>query len=320
MVGLLIAVFTLLSFFLAFILYSILWGRDSQLEKYFDKAKSELTDLGYIPKTVGVKHTSVIVDSGTYISPIRTFIKKAMSWIFGKGKGSVIWVFNKPTEADQKAFLIQQAVAINFRNISLLDADLIETMINYYAFKFAQQKKGINEEIVYTLRRDFENTKFRKWLPFFDDVQSSISVVVNPPPEEKPIVFNVLLPMIRAKNLELILSRAAILKIEQNKSFFMQLTEKIYNKECGILFVGELPTEAYFKMILEHKNKFSYFILAARGTLIDRLTNLCNKIMKRCKSELNSDLDFTTINGKWDFGDHKVDCRWAICFPSAINK
>jgi len=195
--------------------------------------------------------------AGTYISPIRTFIKKAISWILGKGKGSVIWVFNKPTEADQKAFLIQQAVAINFRNISLLDADLIETMINYYAFKFAQQEKGINEEIVYILRRDFENTKFRKWLPFFDDVQSSISVVVNPPPEEKPIVFNVLLPMIRAKNLELILSRAAIFEIEQKKSFFMQLTEKIYNRECGILFVGDLSTKEYFKMILEHSNKFS---------------------------------------------------------------
>lgn len=314
MLGIIIAICTLASFILGFLVYLLLWGRDTKLEKYFYKAKDELINLKYLPELEEVKRTIIIVDSGAGISPVRTFLKKIWATITGKHIGSVIFVFNKHTEEEQKAYLIQQAIGVNFRSIELLDADFIETMINYYSYKFATQQK-IEQNVSYILRRDFENTKFRDWLPFLDDVKFSGSVVINPPPLEKPVMFNLLLPMVQEKSAELITNRAPILEKEQSKKTFMQLAESLYRRECGILFVGDLTTEDYFKMMVENKDRFSCFVVAARGSLIDKLENLRNKISERCKSQMNKQFELITVRGKWEFEDGKVDCRWIICIP-----
>jgi hypothetical protein len=256
MLGIIIAICTLASFILGFFVYLLLWGRDTRLEKYFYKAKDDLINLKYLPELEEVKRTIIIVDSGASISPIRTSLKKLWATVTGKHIGSVIFVFNKYTEDEQEAYLIQQAIGINFRNIELFDADFIETMINYYSYRFASQQKT-EQNVTYILRRDFENTKYRDWLPFLDDVKFSSSVVINPPPQEKPIMFNILLPMVQEKNCELTTSGATILEKEHFKRIFMQLAESIFKRECGVLFIGELTGEEYFKLMVDGKNRFS---------------------------------------------------------------
>lgn len=318
MLGIVITICTLASFILGFLVYLLLWGRDTRLEKYFYKAKNDLINLKYLPELEEVKRTIIIVDSGASISPIRTFLKKLWAKVTGKHIGSVIFVFNKYTEEEQKAYLIQQAIGINFRNIELFDADFIETMINYYSYRFASQQKT-EQNVSYILRRDFENTKYRDWLPFLDDVKFSSSVVINPPPLEKPIMFNLLLPMVQEKSAELKINKAPILEKEQFKKIFMQLAESLYRRECGILFVGDLTAEEYFKMIAEGEGEFTCFIIAARGSLIDKLENLRNKIAERCESQMKKKFEIITIRGKWEFEDRKVDCRWIICIAKQVE-
>jgi len=286
LIGLIIALIPVIG---AFLLHFIFWRDDIKSEKFYRDSYREIEKGGYfIDKKIS--KPIVIVDSGKRVSKIRTFMKKTFYSLFSSEKVQVICVFGMETDEERKKFMIQQAFTSEWELINVLDIDFIESAINYFSFLFASNNKSVDDKTRYLLRKDFESSPYRECIIKLDDKDFSESVVINPPPRKKPLLRELIMPMVLDQNDQL--KDKPVQKIEETKSVFMRICSNMYKTTCGVLFIGDMVSSEYLSLLSDNMSKFKRFLLCATGQNIPKLEYIFIKM----RYDLLSERQFTHVS------------------------
>jgi len=309
---------TLIAFLIGLGTAIIKWGQDDELEKYYrDTVVQTVTKPGYLPEALVEVPEDIIVDSGQKISPIRTYLKRKLAWIRGKEVPPVILVFGHYSEEERKAFLIEKAFASNVES-KLLDLDFIESLIHYLAYRCVYENEEVEENVRVIIRRYFEMSKFRDCLVRLDSLDFSEKVVLNPPPVERPLLTNVVLPMVREKEKSLLHTGAIIPELERWKSLFMDIVNCMCSGTCAVLFIGVRDDLAYVDMFENGIKDFVHVIISARGlyiTKMRRVIQACylSEPSKPKEERLLNYCESNDVTGLWEYPDEdKMPCHWVI--------
>lgn len=311
MLVLLSIVLPLVVIFVGFITFVILWGEDSALEKYYKKslntAKVEKEYLSKLGRTVPEE---IIVDSKQKFSPFRKFIKRLIARILRKEVPPTILVFGKNEEADQKAFIIQSAFK-SILSINILEIDFLESLICYYAYRYAENEKTIEDAVKIILRRQFEKSDYRWQLVSLDDLGLKQNIVLNPPLEPGTLLEILILPMIYQIEKHVTKEPTNIVINEKFKLLLMNLIEMLCGQKCAVLFVGCHYASTYFTGL---RNKFANFdgvIIAARGENILEANVVIHIFFNYCRQK-KIEISSTVLTSRWDAGAIQKDCVWHI--------
>lgn len=316
-IELIIAVGTLISFLLGFLIAIIKMGKSDDLEKYYKETVQVINRSGHLPKPIGEIPTEIIVDTRERLSPLRIFLKKKIAQLRGKRVPGVTLVFGEYSEEEQKAFIIEKAFASSLTS-QLLDVDFLESLIVYFAYKYAYQSDEIELGVRMVLRKGFEKSKYRDCVASLDSLEFSTSLILNPPPHEQPLLANLVLPMVREKEKELLQMKVDLSTMEKWKSFFMTLIHNLKSKKIAVILIGIRMLEEYLEILNEGLQEFDCLILSARGVYIKLMNHL---IKNRCDLESSwspeeqviTECERINIIGSWEFPEEKkVRCRWVI--------
>lgn len=284
----------------AFLLHFVFWRNDIEAEKFYKESYDDIEKGGYFLDKK-ISKPMVIVDSGKKISKIRVFFKKTFYRFFSKGKVQVICVFGMEKEEERKKFMIQQAFASEWETISVLDIDFIETAVNYFAFLYASDKKKIDDKTRYLLRKDFESSPYRECITKLDDTDFSESIVINPPPKKKPLLREIIMPMVLDQNNQF--KGKPVQKVEEAKLMFMRLCNCMHKTICGVLFIGNMLSSEYLSLLLENKDKYESFLLCAARHNIPKLEYIFIKLKKN--QLLERQFTSVSIIGKFFYKNKK---------------
>jgi hypothetical protein len=314
MVALIVGIITLFAFGVGFIIAMLSWNRDSRLETYYSKTATEIKEKFIYSSNIAKKiPKQIIVDSGTRVSPIRTCLRKTIAHLTNKTTSPVILVFGATTEDEQKAFLIQKAFVPACNN-KLLDLSFIESLIYYFAYKYGHEAGDVDEGVKNILRKYFEGAIYRKSVIKLESLEFDNRIVLNPPPEARALLTNLVLPMAEYLEEKLISENASLSKMEEYKSFFMEIIRKICDTDCALIFIGIKGVHEYINLINKNLGNFSLFILAARGSHI----GACSTIEKRtfAANWKNDSYKIFNIDGNWISPSDKqqIKCLWKIIF------
>lgn len=304
---------------IGFILVILFRGYDTKLENYYkETVLAELRKPGYLPKTMSeAVPEEIIVDSRRAYTPLRVFLKKIIARALGKEIPEVFVVFGVLSEVEQKAFLIQKAFSSGVTS-PLLDLDFIETLIYYLAHKYASANPLIEAGVVAKLRRDFETSNYRDCILKLDSLEYSEKIVLNPPPLKKPLLTNVVFPMVKEQEKKLLSGKREVAEIETWKYLFMRVITGFCAKTHAVLFVARRNIEEYANMILECLQDFDSIVISARGHFVEDLLNVIRLSVYTEKSMTPEECVFTScereeIDGVWEFPDEEIVlCRWII--------
>jgi len=259
----------------------------------------------------------VIIDTHRVYSPLRVFLKKQIAKLLGTETPEVFYVFGILSETEQKAFIIQKAFSSSLKS-PLLDLDFIESLIKYLAHKYASTTPQIEEKVKAVLRKHFENSNYRDRVLKLDSLEYSGEVVLNPPPLKKPLLSNVILPMVKEQEKKLIPFETQVAEIETWKYFFMRIVDNLCEKKCAVLFIGVLQDTEYATMIIEGLRDFGSLVVSGRGKYIVNMDNTFASCCQLEKTNPSEEPIFTSserkdIIGMWEFPDEEsVPCHWGI--------
>lgn len=295
MIVLIASLIAIVLFVLSAFLFILFWSEDSRLEKYYKLMAKDIGKTETISK-IGVPFkTDVIIDSGHNYSRLRTAIKKVISRIRGHEILDILLVFNK-NSTQQRAFLIFEAIKGTFFHIELLDADFIEDLAKYYAFRYASETKSVDKNVKFLLRKDFEKTSNRDCIAKLMDPKYSEKIVLNPPPKIKPLLEEIVLPIVTEWSEELKGMNATHAEKERFKFLFMESTKGLCHRTWGMLFIGELTTAEYLTLFDHNVHRFSKgMILAARGRYVPRLLELWDRICRISPKKWNVKFHVTDV-------------------------
>lgn len=318
MLELIVVVSTLIAFIIGLFSVLIFWGHDAELESYYKETVVKgISKPGYLPKSIVEIPEEIIVDSHRSHSPIRTYLKKQIAKLLGKEVPPVILVFENYSEEEQKAFLIEKAFSSSVES-TLLDLAFLETLVHYLAYKYASENSDIDQRVERVLRRYFEGSKYRDCILKLDSFDYSATIVLNPPPIKKPLLTNVVLPMVREKEKNLIALTARLPEIEEWKSVFMEIIDDLCSKKCGVLFVGIKTKVEYTEMLIEVIEDCSSLIVSARGSHIQDMTQVIGsccllEMSKPVEEQIITACERRDIQGTWEFPEEEtMNCRWVI--------
>jgi hypothetical protein len=265
----------ILPLMLAFLYCLKIWKDDARFEKYFKDSYKEMAIEGcFIIKKRSIP--VIIVGTEKIRSKIRVFLKKTISKLRTREEPLIIYIFGKEEEEEKKAYIIQQAFASEWRLIEILDVDFIESAINYFAYKFVANKKKIDDKTKYLIRKDYENSKYRECVAKLDDIDFSEQIVINPPPQKKPLLRELIMPMLLDQNGQ---SKSySFQKKEEIKSLFMKICDSMYAIKCGILFVGDKSAGEYLNLLLSSTTAPKCYLLCAIGANIIKLDYLFERM------------------------------------------
>lgn len=270
-IGEIVAVTALIGFLSLVLLRSLIWKDDAQLERYFNTTYDAILKEGYFLNKK-ISKPIVIIGTDKVTSKIRTFFKKNIKRLFTKETPQVILVFGKDREEEREAYIIQQAFALEWQLIDILDIEFIESAINYFSYKFGSEKRNVKRKTFYLLRKDYESSAYRECLTKLDDTDFSERIVINPPPRKKPLLRELVMPMVLDQNSHA--KEFSLQKKEELKSLFMKICDKMHRTKCGILFIGELNRGEYMELISHEERDFFCFLLCAVGLNIPKLNSL----------------------------------------------
>lgn len=296
----------------AFIILILEWGYDAKLESYYNKAlKRTLDECEFIPK-VKYLPRKIIVNSKRRVSLLRISIKKLIAKIFNR-KYFNVFIFDVNSEVEQKAYIIKQAIRCSL-TCELIDIEFLENLVYYYSHKFASTSGKVDYDVQSILRNNFEQSFYRDLINKLDDEVFSTKIVLNPPPIEKPILSNLIFPLITEKEKELNQQEkdSAFKEKEYFKSKFMNIIKSIGNNKCAIIFIGQALREEYLELFNEYLNKVDYFIFAARGVYIGRMFVIFDEIEKKLENMPTISFKSDAISGRWRFNNVEVDCAWIL--------
>ncbi len=267
-----------LAILFGFYLFSRNWKDNSKLEKRFSKFYKDLRlSQEFFPYENKKKLLVIIETEGKY-EKIRTFVKKAFFRIKGIKKLQVIYIFHKDTFEEKEATLIYRLIADEWNRIEILDMKFLEAMINYFAYKYAHDKRSINERVKLLLRKEFESCLFREYITKLDNPDYEDEVVINIPPKKKPLLQDIILPLALDQNKNI--GKMSFAEKESIKAKLMKIIIEVCRRECGILFIGNLPVMDYCNLLRSNFYKYRYFLLSARGKKTFVLENMFENFKK----------------------------------------
>jgi len=308
-----VGILTIIAFLFGFLSAIIKWGQDANLEKYYrDTVVKTVTKPAYLPEAIVEIPNEIIVDSREKFSPLRTYLKRRLAQILGKEVPPVILIFGQYSDEERKAFLIEKAFASSVES-RLLDLDFLESLIHYLAYKCVHESEEIEEEVRTIVRKYFENSKYRDCLVRLDSVDFSEKVVLNPPPVKRPLLTNVILPMVREKEKSLLQTNALIPEMEKWKSLFMNLVNSMCSEKCAVLFIGVRPDLEYVDMLENGLARGAHLIISARGPYIETMLRVIQVCWLSEPSKLAQSCERDDVFGLWEFPDEdKTACHWVI--------
>lgn len=319
MIEWIVGIFAVIAFLLGTFSAIIMWGQDNELEKYYrDTVVEAIIRPRYLPESIIEIPEEIIVDSGRKISPIRTYLKRKWAQIRFKEVPPVVLVFAKYSEEERKAFLIEKAFAASVES-RLLDLDFVESLIHYLAYRCVYESEEVEEKVRVIIRKYFEGSEYRDCLVRLDSLDFSSGIVLNPPPQKKPLLTNVVLPMVREKEKKLLQTGAIIPEMEKWKALFMNVIKCMCSEDCVVLFIGARDDLEYIDMFEEGLMDCSHVIVSARGrsyiTKMQRIIQICD-LSEKQKPENEWVLAYyksRKIFGLWEFPDEeKTSCHWII--------
>ena len=206
-----------------------------------------------------------------------------------------------------------------------LDVEFLEGLINYLAYKHAHISGKVEKRVMNILRDNFEKSKYRDTVINLDSKVFSEKAVLNPPPEQKPLLKSIVLPIVGEKEKEIRRSGMNLTEVEKYKSLFMQIINGLSSKECKILFIGHRRPLDYVNIINENIQEFNSIILSARGAFIAYMFFLFKDIIKILEGNWKCRIGNINIAGAWKFADgEEVNCSWILLmkkekFPEAFS-
>jgi len=322
MLAIMVSVIAIASFFVGLILFFVFWSEDSQLEKYYKQTVENMQVSSSFFKTNIPFKTDIIIDSGHKYSKIRVVVRKVITKLRGYGVLDTIIIFNDNSN-EQRALLILEAIKSALFNIELLDADFIEDLMKYHACRYASQSGNINKEVKFILRKKYEKTKYRDCINKLMDPNYSSQVVLNPPPEKRPLLEDLILPTVTSWGEALNDVEAAHAEKERFKSLFMDFSVGLSDKTWGILFIGLLSVDEYFSLFSSQIADFdSGVLLAARGSYIAKLLTLWERIKSNAQERWN--IIFSPIDVIYDSKVHSknrlLNCHLKFLVKEKIHK
>lgn len=300
----LIATILLITSFLAFIfgyyLFVRNWKTNSKLERGCSRFHKDLSSSGeYFIQSGGKKPLIIIETKGRYEN-IRTFIKKLIIRVKGGKSPQIIYVFYQDTLEDKEAYLIRELISNEWNQIKILDYVFLDTMINYFAYKFVHEKKNISAAVKHILRGKYETCALRECIIKLDDPDYEDKVVINLPPEKKPILHDIVLPLAIDQNRKA--EKKSFHAQEALKAKIMEIIYEIDKGNCAILFIGEFPVAEYCEMLKNFMYKYNFFLLCARGNQTFVLDNVLECFINDI---LDIKYDFSSFEGTYYFRGKK---------------
>lgn len=303
MIGL-IAAIILVASFLAYIfgyyLFLRNWKTNSKLERRCTRFHKELSLSGeYFIQRAGKKPLIIIETKGKYEN-IRTFIKKLIIRVKGGKSPQIIYVFHQDTLEEKQAYLIRELISNEWNQIKILDFAFLDAMINFFAYKYTHRKKDISETVKNILREKYETCAYRDCIIKLDDPDYEDEVVINLPPKKKPILHDIILPL--AIDLNKKAKRKSFHAKEALKTKLMEIIDKIYQGNCAILFIGDLPVREYCEMLRKSMHRYNFFLLAARGFQTFVLDNIFESFINNI---FDNRYHFSSFEGTYFFRGEK---------------
>ena len=142
------------------------WRDLSRMEKTYAKALKFAREFSQVVRpTLAGLPPEIIVET-TYKgervihSKVRSFFKKIMHKILGR-ECIRVTVFSEMDYPEQLAFMIKQVFEHRFSYENVLDASLRDTLVKYYAYKFAVMvgREVVDRKTLNILEREFQETK-----------------------------------------------------------------------------------------------------------------------------------------------------------------
>lgn len=298
----------LFGFLFGFIIRLFIRREESQIENSYKEIikKMEKSNLlGFIPYKI---EKSIIIQTEDNFSYWRRRLKEFYYKIRGKDI-EIITIFEKEP-LKQRIFIIKEAVKNAFLFSELLDTDLTDTLITYFSYKFSSEVLKSERKLIMELQKEFEKSSSRNLVIALENKDFSDRIVVNPPPEKKPILTEILLPMIIYKSKEIVEQNIGFVEKEKWKNLFSKFIKGIYQEKVGILYVGKFEKEWYYLLFKENFIKFSEgLIIASRGGYIEKHKEVENKIFENKDIKIRS----YKIFGKWIFEkEREVNTYWLL--------
>lgn len=258
-----ITILTLLSIGVGYYIFSRNWATNNRLEKRCSRFFKDLKSSGEYLISKAIRKPLFIVETQGRYERFRTAFKKLIIRIKGGEKPHVIYVFGKDTYEEKEAYLIHQIIAKDWNAIIILDKSFTETMIKYFAYKFANEKKDISDSVIHILQKEFEACSFRECVANLDNPEYEDYIVINPPPKKKSLLHDLIIPLVVDHNNKSV--KMSFQKKEAVKAELMRIINGICEKKYGILFIGDLSVSKYCDLLRACYNRYDCFLLSARG-------------------------------------------------------
>ncbi len=290
--------------------------RDGALERYYSKAlkNAKVECSGTTRGFVNIP-SKIIVNTGHRWSAIRLIYKRFVArYILRKNVPEVLII--KPMSPDeQKAFLIKKGFS-SIMAIRVFDRLFASSLINYETYKFViEEKMGEGIEII--VGTEFEEGSYREEIANLDSSEHGEMVVINPKPQEKPPLRDLILPIAFAKQKEAEREQKTVSEIEKDKIKMMRIIEDIANGSCGVLLFGKKPAIKYIDMIIENIGGLNSILLGARGrkNIGDMEYGSHKTFTEIIPESWSDDYERWSIEGVWEFSrTNRVGCLWHYYF------
>lgn len=258
-----VTIFSFLTLIFGYFLFTKNWKTNSKLERECSRFYKDLSSSReYFIQKTGKKPLIIVETEGKYEN-IRTFIKKLIIRAKGGESPKLIYVFHQDTFEEKQAYLIRELISNEWNQIKILDFAFLDAMINYFAYKYTHRKKDISETVKNILREKYETCAYRDCIVRLDDPDYEDEVVINLPPKKKPILHDIILPLAIDQNRKA--ERKSFHAKEALKTKLMEIIDEIYQCNCAILFIGELPVGEYCEMLRNSMHRYDFLLLSARG-------------------------------------------------------
>lgn len=263
-----------------------------KLEKTYSSAlnfaKRNLKELGLIlnklPEEIVVE--MAYKDDVALFSRFRAFFKKN---IIGKLRGKEILsitIFSNMSYEEQIAFIIQKAfeAMISSEYEKVLGVDFRDSLVIYYSYKFAFLSQSlVGKGVTLILERKFNEAKFKEIIIKLDSKELEANITLNPPPEVRPLLDRVIIPIIELKSQE-ISPINDLSTIELTRREMQELLTKIAKGKIGILFIGSRTPEEYLQYVKSRIDEFEGVLICARGKRVILCDYLVPEIIKEYQS------------------------------------
>lgn len=241
-----------------------------KIEDTYSKArnfiKDELSDMAF---TINYLPSEIIVEKAikgekVLSSSLRSCLKRAVKQITRKKYIQVV-IFGDMTYPEQLAYIIKKTFEAVFPFQKVLDLDLRRSLVTYYSYKFAlSSEELVGRETIDLLEDELKKSPHKDMLVKLDSKELEEAITLNPPPEVRPLLDRVIIPILRLKSQELLDVTDASL-IEMTKSEMSNLLQKLAERKIAILFVGQKTPDEYLAYVREKINWFDGLLICSRG-------------------------------------------------------